>query len=52
MMGFTICMTRQMVIEKYGIAPELKQEVFDGLKSVGGAGANAQGSSLFVLSSP
>lgn len=42
MMGFNIFMTRQMVIEKYGISPELESEVFAILRPVGGTGANAQ----------
>lgn len=42
MMGFNIFMTRQMVIEKYGISPELESEVFAILKPVGGSGINAQ----------
>ena len=41
-MGFNVFMTRQKVIEKYGIAPELEQEVFAVLKPVGGSGINAQ----------
>ena len=42
MMHLNIFMTRQMVIEKYGIAPDLEQEVFAVLKPVGGSGINAQ----------
>ena len=42
MMGFNLFMSRQQVIEKYGIAPELEPEIFAMLKPVGGAGANAQ----------
>lgn len=42
MMGFNIFMTRQMVLEKYGIPPELEPEIFAMLKPVGGSGANAQ----------
>ena len=42
MMGFNLFMSRQQVIEKYGIAPELEPEIFVMLKPVGGAGANAQ----------
>lgn len=42
MMGFNILMTRQTVIEKYGIPPELEAEIFVMLKPVGGSGNNAQ----------
>ena len=42
MMGFNLFMSRQQVIEKYGIAPDREQEVFAVLKPVGGTGANAQ----------
>jgi excisionase family DNA binding protein len=42
MMGFNLFMSRQQVVEKYGIAPELEQEVFAVLKPVGSSGASAQ----------
>jgi len=42
MMHFNIFMTRQQVIEQYGIPPELETEVFAKLKPVMGTGANAQ----------
>jgi hypothetical protein len=41
-MGFNILMTREKVIEKYGIPSELEPEIFAMLKPVGGSGANAQ----------
>jgi len=41
-MGFNIFMTREQVIEKYWIPPELEAEVFAVLKPVMGSGANAQ----------
>lgn len=42
MMGFNILMTRQKVIDKYGIPPELEAEIFAMLRPVGGSGINAQ----------
>ena len=42
MMGFNLFMSRQQVIKKYGIAPDLEQEVFAVLKPVGGSGASVQ----------
>lgn len=41
-MGFNIFMTRQQIIEKYGIAPELEAEIFAVLKPVSGGGTTAQ----------
>lgn len=41
-MHLNILMTRQMVIEKYGISPELEAEIFAMLTPVMGSGANAQ----------
>ena len=42
MMHLNICMTRQMVVEKYAIPPELESEIFSMLRPANGSGVNTR----------
>ena len=41
-MHLNICMTRQMVVEKYAIPPELESEIFSMLRPANGSGVNTR----------